>query len=128
MRFNSERASLVAVAGILLGVHAATAHHSFSMFDATRTVTLKGVVKDWQWTNPHAWLIVIVKDDKGEAHEWSLEGQSPQVLRGQGYLRNSIKVGEEVTVSINPRRDGSDGGAFVSVTDVSGRPVTGRDP
>ena len=108
---------------LFIGTSVAAAHHSFSMFDAEKTVTLRGVVTDWQWTNPHVWLIVTVKDENGESHEWGLEGQSPAVLRQQGYLRASVKPGEEVIVNINPRRDGSYGGAFLSVTDLSGRPL-----
>ena len=114
---------LMPVAVLIALADGAAAHHSFSMFDAEKTITLSGTVKEWQWTNPHAWLILTVTDDKGEVHEWGLEGQSPQVLRGQGYTRTTMKAGDKVSVVINPRRDGSHGGALVSGTDAAGQPL-----
>jgi len=100
----------------------ATAHHSFSMFDQSKTLTLTGTVKSWQWTNPHTWLVVVVKNDKGETQEWSIEGQSPSVLRGeQGYSRDIMKTGDKIVVRIHPRGDGTLGGSLMGVTDQDGK-------
>ena len=74
---------------------AASAHHSFAMFDATQTKTLVGTVKQVQWTNPHIWIQVLVPDAKaGAAAEWSIEGGSPNGLTRQGWRRTSIKEGD----------------------------------
>lgn len=119
---------LVALAAAGLGAGAANAHHSFSMFDQGKTMSLVGTVKEWQWTNPHTWLILTAKDDKGEVHEWRIEGQSPQVLRGeQGLSRSTFKPGDQVTVTIHPMRDGSHGGSFLGASDAAGRKL-GQQP
>jgi len=119
---------LVVVATAGLGTGVASAHHSFSMFDQTKTVALAGTVKEWQWTNPHTWLILTAKDEKGDVHEWRIEGQSPQVLRGeQGLSRSTFKPGDQVTVTIHPMRDGSFGGSFMGASDAAGRKL-GQQP
>lgn len=103
----------------------ALAHHSFAAFDQQKSVTLNGTVKEWQWTNPHTWLYLLVTDTSGKTQEWSIEGQSPQVMRGeQHYARTSFKAGDKVIVSIHPRRDGTLGGSFVSATAADGTPLT----
>ena len=114
-----------AAAMALILANSATAHHSFAMFDQTKTLTLNGTVKSWQWTNPHTWLVVTVKDDKGEVQEWNIEGQSPSVLRGeQGYSRDIMKPGDKVIVRIHPRGDGTLGGSLMGVSDSSGKALT----
>ena len=111
-----------AAAMALILANSATAHHSFAMFDQTKTLTLNGTVKSWQWTNPHTWLVVTVKDDKGEVQEWNIEGQSPSVLRGeQGYSRDIMKPGDKVTLTLHPLRDGRPGGSLVKVIVPDGR-------
>jgi hypothetical protein len=103
----------------------ATAHHSFSAFDQSRSVTLAGTVKEWQWTNPHTWLYLLVTDESGKTQVWNIEGQSPQVMRSeQHYSRTSFKAGNAVKVIIHPRRDGSTGGSFVSATAADGSALT----
>jgi hypothetical protein len=100
---------------MLLAMGSAAAHHSFAMFDQTKTVTLKGTVIEFQWTNPHAFLHVEVTED-GRKTAWHVELNSPNNLRRQGWRSDSVKPGEAVTVVINPLRDGTSGGLFVSVT------------
>jgi hypothetical protein len=96
----------------------AAAHHSFAMFDQTREVALKGTVTEFQWTNPHAFIHVEVRDADGKMSVWDIELNSPNNLKRQGWKSNSIKVGDKVTVLANPLRDlsGHKGGLFVSVT------------
>ena len=91
------------------------------MFDRSKDVVLSGVVKDWQWTNPHTWLILNVTNDKGETAVWSIEGQSPQVFRGKGWTRAIMKPGDRVVVHMAPLRDGANGGSIVSVATVDGK-------
>lgn len=105
----------------LVGISAAAfaapalAHHSFAMFDATKTVEMAGVVKEFQWTNPHAWLIVTISDQQGKATDWQLEMGGPGGLARQGWRPKTVVPGDKVTVKHHPLKDGSAGGQFVSV-------------
>jgi Family of unknown function (DUF6152) len=93
------------------------AHHSFAVYDRTKTVTIKGTVKTFQWTNPHCVVWVLVQPEGGgDPQEWSIETTSPGVLTRDGWTRNSIKPGDKVSVEFNPLRDGSHGGGLNSVT------------
>ena len=91
----------------------------------SKRVTYKGVVKKWEWTNPHCWLFLTVKGPDGEEQEWQIEALSPNVLGRQGWKKNSVKLGDKVTVVINPTRDGSHGGNLLSVTGEDGQTVGG---
>jgi hypothetical protein len=96
---------------------AASAHHSFAMYEPTKTLTFKGTVKTFQWTNPHVILWVLVQPEEGGAgQEWSFETTSPGVLTRAGWTRQSIKPGDRVSVTFSPLRDGSHGGGLNSVT------------
>jgi hypothetical protein len=93
------------------------AHHSFAVYDRSKTVTLKGNAKSFQWTNPHCVIWVLVQPEGGgEAQEWSFETTSPGVLTRGGWTRNSIKPGDRVSVDFYPLRDGSRGGGLSAVT------------
>jgi hypothetical protein len=92
------------------------AHHSFAMFDQKNTVTLKGTVSEFQWTNPHAFIHIEVPNGSGGKLQWQVELNSPNNLKRQGWKSTSLKVGDEVTLVLNPLRDGKRGGLFVSVT------------
>jgi hypothetical protein len=95
----------------------AVAHHSFAMYEPTKTLTFKGTVKSFQWTNPHVVLWVLVQPEGGGAvQEWSLETTSPGVLTRNGWTRQSLKAGDRVSVTFSPLRDGSRGGGLNSVT------------
>ena len=118
---------LCAFAAIAASALPAAAHHSFSMFDQTRQVTLKGTVKEFQWTNPHSWLQLKVLSPTGETEDWSIEMLSPNVLGRMGWKRNSVKVGDEVTVTIHPVRSGAHGGNMLNVLDKSGHQVGGPE-
>lgn len=119
--------TLVAVAmnAVALFAAPAYAHHSFAAFDQSKQVTIKGVVQEFQWTNPHSWLQLKVVNAEGATEDWSIEMISPSVLSRMGWKRNSIKPGDEVVVVINPVRDGSRGGNMVSVTGADGRKIGG---
>lgn len=98
------------------------AHHSFSMFDQSREVKLVGVVREFQFTNPHIWIQVLVPSgDNREAAEWSIEGLSVNTARRLGWSRSSIKAGDRVTVVIHPVKNGQRVGALKSITLPSGR-------
>ena len=95
----------------------AVAHHSFAMYEPTKTLTFKGTIKSFQWTNPHVVVWVLVQpQDGGAVQEWSLETTSPGVLTRNGWTRQSLKAGDRVSVTFSPLRDGSRGGGLNSVT------------
>jgi hypothetical protein len=104
---------------------AASAHHSFAMFDQAQTKTLVGTVKEVQWTNPHIWVQVLVPDQKsGTPQEWSIEGGSPNALSRQGWRRSSIKEGDAIEITIHPLKDGTNGGSMMKAM-VNGQAVGG---
>ena len=100
---------------------AAPAHHSYAMFDLTREVTLNGVVKTWEWTNPHSRLVLVTTDPDGKPVEWGLEGSSPSVLRGRGWNRAMVKPGDKIVAVIRPLRNGAVGGQLERVTAADGQ-------
>jgi hypothetical protein len=92
----------------------AFAHHSFAMFDAEKIVTTKGTVKEYEWTNPHSWLRVMVTDaSSGKALQWAFEMSSPATMKGLGMTPDTVKPGDVVTVTYHPLKDGSRGGQFM---------------
>lgn len=101
----------------------AVAHHSFAGFDKSKVVTLKGTVKEWQFTNPHSWLEIIVIED-GKEVEYALEGSSVNTLVRRGWNRSTFKPGEKVTVEIYPSAAGEKSGAFLKATFEDGRVVS----
>jgi hypothetical protein len=105
----------LALVALLLSVPV-FAHHSFAMFDQKKTVTLKGTVSEFQWTNPHAFIHIEVPNPAGGKVQWQVELNSPNNLKRQGWKSTSVKAGDQVTLVLNPLRDGSRGGLFVSVT------------
>ena len=93
----------------------AVAHHSFAMFDQTKTLVLEGTVVEFQWTNPHSWLQVKVPNQSGGTDEWSVELTSVSGLRQAGWKPKSLQPGDKVKVTVHPLRDGNKGAMLVSV-------------
>ena len=102
----------------------AMAHHSAAMFDATKTVEHKGTVKRFLWTNPHSLLIVSVRNSDGQVVDYSYEANGPGYLVRNGWARQSVKPGDEITVVSHPLVDGKPGGNLVEVTLPDGRKLS----
>jgi hypothetical protein len=117
------------IAGALAALLAAPcmAHHSFGIFDQSKSITLQGTVRELQWTNPHCFIQMLVRSQKATS-EWSIEMRSPAVMYRVGWRPGSFKAGDKLTVVINPLRDGTNGGSLVSATDASGRLLTTTRP
>ena len=116
----------VCLAGIAFAMSAmpALAHHSFAMFDAEKTLTMQGTVKEFEWVNPHSWLRVMVNDEKtGKPLLWALELSSPGRLVTMGMRADSVKPGDAVSVTFHPMRDGSRGGQFIEAVLPGGQKV-----
>jgi hypothetical protein len=111
-----KTATAVAALSILLAAPAVFAHHSFAPFDMSASMTIKGVVKDFQWNNPHVWIQVMVKGETGPAVEWSIEATSPAGLNKKGWKPGSIKAGDSVVIEAHPLRDGRHGASLISAT------------
>ena len=114
-RLKHQLLAMAAGAAVAAGSGTAYAHHSFAMFDADTKVTLEGVVKEFQWTNPHAWIMVTVADKEGKAEPWAIELVGPSGLVRQGWKPKTLTPGMPVTLTIHPLKDGSHGGQFMAV-------------
>ncbi|MEQ1580701.1 MAG: DUF6152 family protein [Steroidobacteraceae bacterium] len=110
-RFPRIQVALLAT-GLLAALPIA-AHHSFAIFNRDVQVTLTGTVKEFQWTNPHVFIQLVVKNAEGVDEEWSIEGASPNMLFRSGWTNQSFKPGDKVTLVVNPLRDGTHGANFV---------------
>lgn len=106
----------------------AFSHHSNVAFEVTKVEALTGVVTNFQWSNPHTWLKVMVSDGKGGSAEWGLEGRAPGVLLRAGWSRKSLVPGETVTVDYSPARDGSKTGLIARVTKADGTVLPNAPP
>jgi hypothetical protein len=101
--------NLVVVLGFLILTPVALlAHHSFAAeFDATKPVNLAGAVTKVEWTNPHIWIYLEGKDEKGVAGKWQCEMGSPNVLTRQGWRKDSLKQGDQITIEGTRAKDGT---------------------
>ena len=99
----------------------AFAHHSFAMFDAEKTVTMTGVVKEFELTNPHSWIRLMVEDQSGAARQWALEMGSPGQNAQRGWKADTLKPGDKVTMTMHPLKDGSRGGQFMTAVLPNGQ-------
>lgn len=101
----------------------AAAHHSTAMFDMQAEVVVTGVIKEWQYTNPHSWLIVTVTNEDGTTTDWSFEAEAPSTMMRSRIGRNTFPAGEEVTVLGRPMRDGRPAASWVQTTMSDGAVV-----
>ena len=101
---------------------AAMAHHSAAQFDFAQRVTIEGVVKEFNVTNPHTWATVEITDDKRGTRDAQYEGHSLSHFYRAGYTRDMVKVGDKVAILIAPRRDGEDGG-FIQAFTANGKTI-----
>ena len=115
--------ALVALGGLIaVWVAPVTAHHSFAAeFDANKPITVKGVVTQIDWTNPHVWFYINVKDEDGKTVRWAWEMGAPHQLQQRGWLRETMKVGDVVTVAGSLARDGSNRANARNVTTADGK-------
>ena len=107
----------LALAGMAGG--AAFAHHSYSMFDMTKTVVLEATVQQFRWANPHAFIRVAVPVGNA-TEEWSIEMTSPNNLIQEGWTRRSLRTGDRVQIYVHPLRSGARGGSYAGVRLANG--------
>ena len=95
------------------------AHHSSAMFDNTKTVTLEGVVKKWELTNPHSWLWVDVPGKDGKVVTWGFEAEGPSTLSRAGIKPSDFKQGTKITITGNPMRNGEPAAIWINAVRTS---------
>jgi hypothetical protein len=117
-------AATAAIASAVLGLVTVLAppvfaHHSMAMFDRSKTVTIKGTIDQFQWTNPHVviWVAGTITEG-GKSQVWAVELSSPGNLTRSGWTKRSVKPGDKVAVDVAPLRDGQPGGGFRKLTFV----------
>lgn len=112
---------LIAVALVLSLALPSGAHHGATVFDRSKPIAVSGVVREFRWTSPHAWIYLEVpRAETGagatQIDQWAFEGASISVMVRNGWKSNSLRAGDRVRVLAAPRKDGTHGGEFLSVT------------
>ena len=108
-----------------LGVPA-SAHHSGAMFEPEKTVTIKGVVKEFEYTNPHSWVWVTVTNEDQSTTDWGFEAEGPSTLFRAGVKKSDLKPGDKITITGRPMRDGRPAAAWVNAVKEDGRVLSPR--
>ena len=112
---NSLLVALSAAAALaMIPIAPADAHHSFALFDVTRTVELEGTVKSFEWTNPHSWVRLEVVGPKNTTTEWVIELPPAGMLAREGLNKNFVRAGERIVVHVNPLKSGAQVGSLAS--------------
>jgi hypothetical protein len=112
--------ALIIAAGLVIP-HSLFAHHSSAAYDIGKRVILKGTVKEWVYSNPHCMLILEVKSESGEVVLWTNETQAPSVIFPAGYRRDSFKFGQQVTITVEPFKNGQPYGRILGVVLADGK-------
>jgi hypothetical protein len=103
------------------------AHHSGAMFEKEKTITVEGVVKEFQYTNPHSWLLVDVKDKNGSITTWGFEAEGPSTLQRAGIRPSDFAAGTKVKITGHPMKDGSPAAAWVEAIRADGKRFDPRE-
>ena len=122
------RKLIIAALGVLLIPVALIAHHGAAALDTGKEVTLKGTVTEWIWSNPHCFLQFDAKDDTGTVRNWAVETQNPTAITQRGFSRTLFKAGDEVTVIIEPVKNGQPIGRLLTVVLPSGQKLVAAPP
>jgi len=126
MNLQSIMTMTVAASFLMYLATPAGAHHSGAMFEPEKTITIKGVVKEFEYTNPHSWLWVTVTNEDKTTTDWGFEAEGPSTLFRNGIKRSDLKPGDVVTVTGRPLRDGRPGAAWVKAVKEDGRVLQPR--
>jgi uncharacterized protein DUF6152 len=122
------RKTIISALGILLISGPVAAHHGAAALDTGKEVTLKGTVTEWIWSNPHCFLQFDAKDDTGTVRNWAVETQNPTAMTQRGFSRTLFKAGDEVTVIIEPVKNGQPIGRLLTVVLPNGQKLVAAPP
>jgi uncharacterized protein DUF6152 len=117
---------LILLAGLLVVSRPTLAHHSAAEFDATKVVPVKGTVTLFEWSNPHAYIYLDVKDDKGDVEKWTVELASLGMLARANWRRDTVKPGDQITAFGNRARDGRTTMRLDKIVFANGQELSGR--
>ena len=112
----------------LTGVPSVFAHHGYAAYDNSKTVTLIGTVTDFEMANPHSSLLFDVKNEKGEIEHWAVEFGYVRALKEQGWSPDTLKPGDQVSVTLHVAKNGSHVGSGGKITYADGRPLPLNPP
>lgn len=117
---------LTILAGAFCAAASTHAHHSAVMFDEESEVTVEGTVREFQYTNPHSWLLVDVTNEDGSVTTWGFEAEGPSTLMRAGIRKSDFSPGTKLTISGNPMRDGRPAAAWIRATRADGKEFNPR--
>ena len=119
---------MVLAVGFAISIFSAplAAHHGYAAYDTDKKVTVKGTVTDWRWSNPHCILQLDVKDENGNVAHWVAETENPGAMARNGWSRESIKVGDQITLSAVPVKNGRPVGRIIEILLSNGQRLAGR--
>jgi hypothetical protein len=120
-------AALLALAAVVLVAAPAVAHHSATMFESEKTITVEGVVKEFQYTNPHSWLLVDVKNKNGSVTTWGFEAEGPSTLQRSGIRPSDFAAGTKLKITGRPMKDGSPAAIWVEAIRADGKRFDPRE-
>jgi hypothetical protein len=120
MKTNLSRSCVLALAILLVSV-CASAHHGVAAYDTTKQTSVTGIVRDWFWANPHCILQLDATDSHGQVTHWTMETSNPADLVNIGWSKQSLKVGDKITVTIQPAKNGKPIGRIVEIALSNGQ-------
>ena len=126
MPFKLSKLALVSTLVLSIPALIAVAHHSHGNYDITKWVPVEGKVQSVHWINPHSWIYMEVKDDKGKPVQWALEAADPPAIQRNGVKREDVKPGDPIKVRCHRLRDGSNGCLLGFVTPMHGDAARGH--
>lgn len=106
--------------------HLAQGHHSTAIYDSDHPIELAGTVVEWQFVNPHCFILLATTDAKGERVVWSLEGGNTAGLFRRGWTPNTLKPGDQIMITVRPLRSGAPGGNYSNPRWADGAPIEPR--
>jgi uncharacterized protein DUF6152 len=115
---------LFVIFGLLATSSRTFAHHGTTAYDPQHKVTMKGTVTNFEWTNPHSQIHLDVTDDQGKVVHWNFEAQPPNILIHAGWTRETLKPGDQLTVVVNPAKNGSPIGIIQKIVLANGQELT----
>ncbi len=121
-RFMDPLRSITAGTLLLLAATQVQAHHSGATFESQKTITLRGTVKAFRWSNPHCWVQLLVEKER-IPQEWSVQMGSTMALYRSGWRPSTLQAGAKVAIVVHPMRDGSPVALFLSATGPNGAPL-----
>ncbi|MBT5483732.1 MAG: hypothetical protein HOH14_11420 [Gammaproteobacteria bacterium] len=103
-------------------------HHSTAIYDSDNPIELQGRVVEWQFTNPHTFVILAVADESGEEVVWSLEGSNTSLMFRRGWTPDSLQAGDEIIIAVRPLHSGAPGGNYSNIRNLDGTPFDPKAP